>query len=158
MIEDYLKNAMLNSGLRFNLNQISLRYFKYLFHRYRKFLYLFAMKYKKNQMQKKSEKNVLQIKIQETKLISKFFSQKKIILLVNKAGYTATSCRWVSRGGNVSFLTFQLHHYGPIDQWMDRPMDGPINGWTDKVSQSVSATKDYHIFFKLKKKYSRFTI
>ena len=33
----------------------------------------------------------------------------------NKAGYTATSCGWVGRGGYVCFPTFQLDHYGPTD-------------------------------------------
>ena len=33
----------------------------------------------------------------------------------NKAGYTATSCGQVGRGGNARFPTFRLDHYGPTD-------------------------------------------
>ena len=38
----------------------------------------------------------------------------------NKAGYTATSCGRVGRGGNARFPTFRLDHYGPTD--------GPTDG------------------------------
>ena len=40
--------------------------------------------------------------------------------LYNKAGYTATSCGRVGRGGNARFPTFRLDHYGPTD--------GPTDG------------------------------
>ena len=30
---------------------------------------------------------------------------------INKAGYTATSCGWVGRGGNARFPTFRLETY-----------------------------------------------
>ena len=33
----------------------------------------------------------------------------------NKAGYTATSCGRVGRGGNTRFPTFRLDHYGRTD-------------------------------------------
>ena len=40
--------------------------------------------------------------------------------LRNKAGYTAnTSCGRVGRGGNASFSTFRLNHYGQTDGWTD---------------------------------------
>ena len=45
----------------------------------------------------------------------------------NKAGYTATSCGWVGRGGFVRFLTFRLVRYG----WTDR--------WTHKASYRVAS-------------------
>ena len=38
----------------------------------------------------------------------------------NKAGYTATSCGWVGRGGNARFPTFRLDGYGRTDL----PTDG----------------------------------
>ena len=44
----------------------------------------------------------------------------------NKAGYTATSYRWVSRGRKARVHTFPLDHYGPTD----RPMDRQTDGWT----------------------------
>ena len=37
----------------------------------------------------------------------------------NKAGYTATSCRRVGRGGNARFPTSRLDHYGPTDGQTD---------------------------------------
>ena len=43
----------------------------------------------------------------------------------NKAGYTATSCGWVGRGGNARFPTFQLER--------DRQTDRPTNQQTDKA-------------------------
>ena len=42
----------------------------------------------------------------------------------NKAGYTATSCGRVGRGGNVRFPTFRLDRYGPTDGLTDGPTDG----------------------------------
>ena len=36
-------------------------------------------------------------------------------VFTNKAGYTATSCGRVGRGGNARFYTFRLDHYGPTD-------------------------------------------
>ena len=48
-------------------------------------------------------------------------------LTENMAGYTATSCGQVGKGGNASFPTFRLNHYGP----MDGPTDGPMDGRTD---------------------------
>ena len=42
----------------------------------------------------------------------------------NKAGYTATSCGRVGRGGNARFPTFQLERDGPTDRPTDRPTDG----------------------------------
>ncbi|MEE3023623.1 MAG: hypothetical protein VX367_13625 [SAR324 cluster bacterium] len=44
--------------------------------------------------------------------------------MINKAGYTATSCGRVGRGGNARFHTFQLDHHGPTDQPTDQPTDG----------------------------------
>ena len=38
----------------------------------------------------------------------------------HKAGYTATSCGRVGRGGNARFPTFQLEHDGPTNQPTDR--------------------------------------
>ena len=49
----------------------------------------------------------------------------------NKAGYTATSCGRVGRGGNARFPTFRLDHYGP----MDGPMDGRTNGPTKALME-----------------------
>ena len=40
---------------------------------------------------------------------------------LNKAGYTATSCRLVGRGGNARFPTFQLKRDGPTNQPTNRP-------------------------------------
>ena len=52
----------------------------------------------------------------------------------NKAGYTATSCGRVGRGGNARFPTFQLDHHGPTDQ----RTNGPTDGRTDKPSYRVA--------------------
>ena len=41
----------------------------------------------------------------------------------NKAGYTATSCRRVGRGGNATGPLFEL--------LMDGPTDGPTDRWTN---------------------------
>ena len=48
----------------------------------------------------------------------------------NKAGYTATSCGRVGRGGNAHFPTFQLE----LDRPTNRPTNQPTNGWTDGQS------------------------
>ena len=48
----------------------------------------------------------------------------------NKAGYTATSCGRVGRGGNARFPTFQLER--------DRPTDQPTDRRTDKASYRVA--------------------
>ena len=54
---------------------------------------------------------------------------------MNKAGYTATSCGRVGRGGNMRFHTFQLvHTNGPTDQRTDRL----TNGRMDKASYRVA--------------------
>ena len=46
-------------------------------------------------------------------------------MIRNKAGYTATSCGRVGRGGNARFPTFQLDHlYGPTNRPTDQPTDG----------------------------------
>ena len=53
----------------------------------------------------------------------------------NKAGYTATSCGRVGRGGNARFPTFRLDHlYGPTNQPTNRPTDRR----TDKGSYRVA--------------------
>ena len=52
--------------------------------------------------------------------------KKKLLESVNKAGYTATSCGRVGRGGNASFPTFQLER------------DGRTDGRTDKASYRVA--------------------
>ena len=49
---------------------------------------------------------------------------KKTKLNENKAGYTATSCGRVGRGGNARFPTFQLGRDRPTDQRTDGPTDG----------------------------------
>ena len=49
----------------------------------------------------------------------------------NKAGYTATSCRRVGRGGNARFPTFRLDGYGQTDGPTDRRTDGQTDGRTD---------------------------
>ena len=47
----------------------------------------------------------------------------------NKAGYTATSCGRVGRGGNARFPTFRLDHlYGPTNQPTNQPTDGRTDG------------------------------
>ena len=56
---------------------------------------------------------------------------------LNKAGYTATSCGQVGRGGNGRFATFQLERDGPTNQ-TDQPTDQPTNGRTKPL---MSATK-----------------
>ena len=43
---------------------------------------------------------------------------------INKAGFTATSCGRVGRGGNARFPTFQLERDGPTNQ----PTNGPTDG------------------------------
>ena len=48
----------------------------------------------------------------------------------NKAGYTATSCGRVGRGGNARFPTFQLERDGPTDRPTDQPTDQPTDGRT----------------------------
>ena len=47
-------------------------------------------------------------------------------LNVNKAGYTATSCGRVGRGGNARFHTFRL-------VVTDGPTDGPTDGRTQAL-------------------------
>ena len=42
----------------------------------------------------------------------------------NKAGYTATSCGRVGRGGNMRFHTFQLDHYQRTNGRMDKASYG----------------------------------
>ena len=42
----------------------------------------------------------------------------------NKAGYTATSCGRVGRGGNARFHTFELDYYRRADGWTDQRTDG----------------------------------
>ena len=49
-------------------------------------------------------------------------SARKNLRLRNKAGYTATSCGRVGRGGNARFPTFRLDGYGRTD--------GPTDGRT----------------------------
>ena len=53
---------------------------------------------------------------------------------MNKAGYTATSCRRVGRGGNARFPTFQFERDGQTSKWTDGPMDRR----TDKASYRVA--------------------
>ena len=44
---------------------------------------------------------------------------------LNKAGFMATSCRLVGRGGNARFPTFRLDYpYGPTNRLTDQPTDG----------------------------------
>ena len=50
----------------------------------------------------------------------------------NKAGYTATSCGRVGRGGTACFHTFRLDHYKPTDQQTDGATDGRSNRRTDQ--------------------------
>ena len=52
----------------------------------------------------------------------------------NKAGYTATSCGRVGRGGNARFPTCRLDGYGRTDRRTDRRTDGR----TDKASYRVT--------------------
>ena len=57
----------------------------------------------------------------------------------NKAGYTATSCGRVGRGGNAGFRLFDsMVTDGPTDRPTDGPMDGPTDGRTDKASYRVA--------------------
>ena len=56
--------------------------------------------------------------------------KKRIRKKENKAGYTATSCGRVGRGGNARFPTLQLERDGPTN--------GPTNGQTDKASYRVA--------------------
>ena len=56
----------------------------------------------------------------------------------NKAGYTATSCGRVGKGGNARFPSFQLDHYGPTDRRTDGRNDEPMDGRTDKASFRVA--------------------
>ena len=49
-------------------------------------------------------------------------------LVKNKAGYTATSCGRVGRGGNARFHSFELDHYRRTDQRTDRRTDGRTDG------------------------------
>ena len=55
----------------------------------------------------------------------------------NKAGYTATSCGRVGRGGNARFHTFELDHYRRTDQRTDGRTDGQ-----SLLKSCVSATKN----------------
>ena len=45
---------------------------------------------------------------------------RKSMEIENQAGYTATSCGRLGRGGNARFPTFQFERDGPTDQ----PTDG----------------------------------
>ena len=78
---------------------------------------------------------------------------------LNKAGYTATSCGRVGRGGNARFPTFN-------SSVTDQPTDQPTNRRTDGQSLSyscVSATKTQselqkffsYIMIRAQKKYHR---
>ena len=74
---------------------------------------------------------------------------KKLILYIqiNKAGYTATSCGQVGRGGNVRFNSFRLVLTdGPTNQ----RTDGRTDGRTDKASYRVACPqlKKNYPFFK----------
>ena len=66
--------------------------------------------------------------LQKTTILPRFFTFTLQIIIrdrekLNKAGYTATSCGRVGRGGYASFPAFRLDHlYGP--------MDGPRDGQT----------------------------
>ena len=55
---------------------------------------------------------------------------------MNKAGYTATSCGRVGRGGKARFPTFD--HYGPTDRRTDGRMDGPMDGQTNRRTDKAS--------------------
>ena len=57
---------------------------------------------------------------------------------LNKAGYTATSCGRVSRGGNARFPTFQLKHYGPTNQQTNQPTNQQTDGQSGVQSQLAS--------------------
>ena len=49
------------------------------------------------------------------KLYHKKLEKKDGRQIRNKAGYTATSCGRVGRGGNARFPIFRLVGYGPMD-------------------------------------------
>ena len=48
----------------------------------------------------------------------------------NKAGYTATRCGRVGRGGNARFPTLQLERDGQTDRPTNQPTDRLTNGQT----------------------------
>ena len=56
---------------------------------------------------------------------------------MNKAGYTATSCGRVGRGGNAHFPTFRLDHYGPTDGPTDGRTDRRTDGPTDRRTKPL---------------------
>ena len=54
---------------------------------------------------------------------------------MDKAGYRATGCGRVGRGGYVCFPTFRLDHlYELTGQPTDQPINRPTNGWMEKAS------------------------
>ena len=65
------------------------------------------------------------------KLYHKKLEKKDGRQIRNKAGYTATSCGRVGRGGNAHFHTFRL-------VLTDGPTDEPTDGRTDKASYRVA--------------------
>ena len=76
-----------------------------------------------------------------SKLISTYVWQQ----LPNKAGYTATSCGRVGRGGNARFPIFRLVGYGRrTDRWTD--------GRTDKASHRVACPQLKSTYKALEKK------
>ena len=63
----------------------------------------------------------------------------------NKAGYTATSCGWVGRGGNARFYSFRLNGYGRTDQQTDGRTDGRTNGRTDRRTDRRTGKASYKV-------------
>ena len=64
-------------------------------------------------------------------LIKHEYSPSLFLHKINKAGYTATSCGWVGRGGYARFPTFRL-------MLMDRRTDEPMDQRMDKASYRVA--------------------
>ena len=71
--------------------------------------------------------NLCPFLVADTRLYKRLHSVYPLSLfnveIFNKAGYTATSCGQVGRGGNARFPTFRLVS-------TDGPTDGPMDGRT----------------------------
>ena len=66
----------------------------------------------------------------------------RISKIKNKAGYTATSCGRVGRGGNTHFHTFRLVF---TDQPTDRPTDGRTDRRTDERTDGPARNATNHL-------------
>ena len=82
--------------------------------------------------------------LQKPTILPRFFIFTLQIIIrdrekLNKAGYTATSCGRVGRGGYARFPTLRLDDlYGPTNQPTDQPTDQPTNRRMDKASYRVA--------------------